>query len=353
MSKLCHFCGKEHNNNRGTIYNNEKIYVCNKCRNVTIKCCICGKDIIISFKKENKDALSCKSCGIKKSHRTMKNNKTGIYNLELNKKRIEKQKLNKTGFYDLKIQKEIHRIQKENKIGIYDPEQKMTKLSKTPEAIAKWITTNKKNKTGVFNKEHQLNANRAAVKSNKENKTGFFNKEIQKRVSEAAHKILKLNIKNFLSLNTTINLFLGDSFDKIITADYSSFSDYNNIPGIWAIWGENLNGIKICLDVCQTKDIGNEMRLGLRKLVAQKQNKYKNFTNYKNIIFIPIKLDILEFKDRELLEAFYAIKNNSLYWSPSPSQLKLIKLSKEELYRFIEKYNNSQSEAKLKLLNVI
>ena len=241
---------------------------------------------------------------------------------------------------------------KKNKIGFFNKEnqKRIQKLS---------LISQKEKELGVWNIEHQISASKAAhspeaEKLRKENKIGFYNKELQKIASEngriTSNLAFKLKVYTFLSSNITTNLFLYDSFNEIIPADYNSFKKYNKVNGIWAIWGENSDGIKVCLDVCQTIDIGKEMQIGMRKLVAKKQNKYKEFIKYKNIFFILVKQDILIFEDRELLEAFYAIENNSIYWSPSPTQLKLIKLSKEELYKLIEEYNNKILNLKNKVI---
>ena len=369
MERTCHFCNEKfitNHYNHGIIYKENKIYVCKECMYITVICYQCGKEIFVKFSKKDKKCFCSKKCicknmlkmnkengkslydpivrskGHKKAQENMKLNKIGIYNLKIREKAIKSsiksQKLNKTGLYSSKVIKLCHtskieknrtKIMKTNKTGLY-----------ALGVAAKAQETQKKNGTNFYDNKirekgiivaHKIEANEKRKITQKKNGTGIYNPNNFIKINN----ILKLNIKKFLAFKITINLFIENSFNEIISADYSSFSYYNNIPGIWAVYGKNLDNIKICLDVCQTKDIGNEMRLGLRKLIAQKNNKYKEFVKYKDIIFIPVKLNIMDFEKREAIKALYAIKYNSLYWSPSPTQLKLLKMKEKEFNDYI------------------
>ena len=296
IKRICYICKEEfitNSNNHGITYKNNKMYVCKKCMFIKAICFNCKKEILVKFYKKDKHVFCSKLCQINFNHKLQKQNKTSFYN-DKTQKQAQKQA------HTPEKEKSRNEINKKNKTGVYR---------------IGFFDNMKKKKLGIFNLEHQISA------------------------SKTSHAIVKLNIKKFISSNITIDLFINNSFSKIIPADYESFNKYNNISGVWAIWGENSNGIKVCLDVCQTKNIGNEMRLGMRKSVIHKVSKYKEFVKYKNIFFILVKIHITIFKDRELIEIIYAIKNNSLYWYPSPTQMKLIKLDNNNLIEFIEKSN--------------
>ena len=391
VTKKCSFCGKDVKIIFSKI--DKKIFCNRSCmnkNNAKYKIGLYSPENV----KKSQETMKIKCIGIydskvkQKTHETMHVNNVGLYNSnvrakgqkashtpKVEKQRTETNKKNKNGFFDKKVQEKINISNKLNKKAIYDPEiraaaNKTIRENKTgvydPKVRAKGQKASEKsqkeNKTGLYDPEIRKNNNKI-MKENKIgfynlgiqkhihdtqklNGTGIYNKEQQKRIHEM-QKINKTGIYNpkikealiekfkvFIISNISINLSVVNSFNEIIPATYSSFDIYNKIPGIWAIWGEDSDDIKLCLDVCQTKDIGNEMRKGLRKLITQKNKKYKKFINYKNIIFILIKSNILDFKERELLEAIYAVKNNSIYWSPSPTQLKLLRLTEEQFRKY-------------------
>ena len=323
IERICNFCNEKFITNSrkyGIIYNNKRIHVCKKCMIITKKCSFCGKEVKIKFTSKDKNIF----CSLECVHKNMKKNKIGIYNPKVQKiahetshtkeacnKRSKIMKNNESGIYNTEVRAKGHKIIKEKGLGAFD-----SKVRKIAQKNA-----------------HIPEVDKHRTQINIKNKIGIYNPKVQKIAHEKIKTIFKLKIKNLLSSIIINDLFLGDSFDKIIPVSYDSFSEYNNVPGIWAIYGENLDRIKVCLDVCQTKDIGNEMRYGMRKLIKHTNSKYKEFIKYKNIFFILVKTNILNFEKRELIEAIYAVENNSLFWSTSPTQLKYIKSDINELYK--------------------
>ena len=354
MNKKCSICNNNFETsfrNHGVIYKNKKVYICKNCITKDKICEVCGKIFKVRITKYDTTRFCSSKC-----QRVVAISKMNTP--EANKKSDDSNRKNGTGLYDAKIRKlgiaASVKTNRENKTGFFDPviQRNGTIASHNPDADKKRIKSMRKNKVGFFDinfilkthktmKENKLGlynpeirklASKRAIKTMKENKTGVFSIEHQIKASKAAIKVVKQNIKNFMSLNITSDLFVGDSLEEINHADYDSFKKYNKISGIWAIWGENSLKEKICLDVCQTSDIGNEMRLGMRKLVSQKVKKYNEFIKYKNIIFIIVKIDIKEIKERELIEAIYASKYNSLYWSPAPTQMTYIKNNINDIF---------------------
>ena len=142
-----------------------------------------------------------------------------------------------------------------------------------------------------------------------------------------------------------LDLVLFESDNKIITLE--EINNYNNISGVWSIWGTNEKDNKICLDVCETQDIGKEMLKGLRLIGEGRNNKDKTYeeiresrsnytTNdlgkrikYKNIaeylkygyvIFKLVIVNILTKNERWDIESKYAHDNYAKYWNPAFGQ---------------------------------
>ena len=85
IERTCHFCNKKfksHHNNHGMIYEENKIYVCKECIHVKVKCFICKKEISVLFTKKDKKCFCSELCQLKNNHKTMKENKTGLFNAE-------------------------------------------------------------------------------------------------------------------------------------------------------------------------------------------------------------------------------------------------------------------------------
>ena len=306
IERTCYFCHKKfmaHHNNHGTLYKNKKIYVCQKCLTITKKCFICGKDVSVRFTSIDKNVFCSRKCVIKNMKKICKENETGIYNPKVRAKAIK-------AAHTPEVCKLRSELMKLNGTGLYDL------IGRAKGQIA----------------AHSSETNEKRNDKLKLNGLGLYDPKVRAKGREAAYNAVIENIKAFISSNITTNLFIDNSFSEINAADYDSFIQYNKVSGIWAIYGQNSNNEKICLDVCQTKDIGKEMRLSVRKIVSQKIFKYKEFVNYKNIIFTIVKLNINNFNDRELIEAIYAYKFNAKYWLPSPTQLKYINENDKDFY---------------------
>lgn len=123
--------------------------------------------------------------------------------------------------------------------------------------------------------------------------------------------------------------------DHAISLD--QIDKYLGISGVWAVFG--LDGLeKVCLDVCQTKDIGKEMYGWLRNANAckdktddeiyqlnEKYMKYnrikkRDIMNHEEISFSIVKINVETKEDREKCELLYAYQNKAKYWSPAPGQ---------------------------------
>lgn len=130
---------------------------------------------------------------------------------------------------------------------------------------------------------------------------------------------------------------INNNDNKIINNNFKSLI---GVPGVWAVWDSDK---KICFDVAQTKNIGKEMFLYLRKLDYNKdlsdkdiinENKryFYNLKKYRNIMkdcnkvcFILVSINISSKEERELIEIKYAYDNKARYWNLAPGQLLSIK----------------------------
>ena len=137
----------------------------------------------------------------------------------------------------------------------------------------------------------------------------------------------------YQSLFSIISL---ESEDKIISFD--EIDKLKGIPGVWARW--TMDGV--CLNVCQTRDIGKEMLLSIRKFNSLKTLKdykkaypdkikswwsvYKNELkdSKNNLIFKLVATNIKNKMEREKIEIQYAHDNKARYWNPAPGQTKHI-----------------------------
>lgn len=127
--------------------------------------------------------------------------------------------------------------------------------------------------------------------------------------------------------------------NKII--EFNDIDDYNNISGVYALWGERETGEKVCLNVCQTINIGRELfrfvrnsnryknksdedinkTLNSRNNSKRKLNKIKtcrDINNYKNLELVLIAKDIDSKEERENIEMRYAHENKAIFWHPAP-----------------------------------
>lgn len=115
------------------------------------------------------------------------------------------------------------------------------------------------------------------------------------------------------------------------------FSEYDGKAGVWAVY----SGRK-CLDVCETVNIGNEMRQWelmywenagrsdkqlerLNKLYRYNRAKKRDIAEkHKKFRFVIVSYQNDKAK-REKIEAQYAHANKALYWSPAPgNQVKIV-----------------------------
>lgn len=127
-----------------------------------------------------------------------------------------------------------------------------------------------------------------------------------------------------------LSLIKFDSLDRDITLEDVDF--YLGVPGVWSVWSDDA-----CLDVYQTKDIGSEIYLFLRRIDNLRnpdvntdsktwQKKYSSMLDGIDEQFIIkiIAADINLTDDREKIEFQYAHDNKALYWNPALTQFKYI-----------------------------
>ena len=147
----------------------------------------------------------------------------------------------------------------------------------------------------------------------------YINSEAGKLHIKDLLKFRKQKIKEaFTKIFEEIGLKITLNTDNatLDASNYDSFSILDNIPGVWCV-----NSKDICLDVAQTQDIGNEMRLAYRKLISKIEPKYIKISNFIDLKFIVIIKNIKLKKDRETIEELYAIQENALLWNAAPMQL--------------------------------
>lgn len=143
-----------------------------------------------------------------KNLRSLRDNYYGTEkHIEAGRMGRESQKENGLSFYDNGIQKAIHKYQKEHGIAIYNPE-----------------VREKSQKARV---EASIESRRAAINC---------------LIGSGSLPSIVTEVKDSINgINTLTEI------------DYNnSFVPYDSVPGVWAIHGDS----GICLDVCETKDIG-------------------------------------------------------------------------------------------------
>ena len=178
---------------------------------------------------------------------------------------------------------------------------------------------------------------------------------IKPKFCKECNKITKRNATGQCTICYPPNSFNRDKFyssklklvsfksdNKIITLE--DIDLYKLIPGVWSIFGLDENNKEICLDVCETQDIGNEMLKGLRLISEGKNNlgktdkaikksrfdysyndsfkriKYRNIVEYKNIIFKLVLINIETKDERWKIESQYAHDNKAKFWNLAPGQ---------------------------------
>ena len=141
--------------------------------------------------------------------------------------------------------------------------------------------------------------------------------------------------------NSKLNFVSLHCENKIIK--FKDIEKYNNISGVYSLWGKDEEGVNKCLNVCQTQNIGNELFRFIRNsnryknktdeelnkiikdnfLPKNKYNKIKtcrDMNNYKNLNFVLIAKGINSKEEREQIEMQYAYQNKAIFWRPAPGQ---------------------------------
>lgn len=144
--------------------------------------------------------------------------------------------------------------------------------------------------------------------------------------SDAIHCYTETNFNNVYDKNILYDSYNSDEElkigDKIV--DYESLV---KVPGVWSTWSGN-----ICIDVFQTKNIGQEIRVFKNRL-RSKFELYNDVTNMKwnkkyevyrdkNIVLRLVKRDIESRIEREYIEICYACQYKATSWNPAPGQIR-------------------------------
>jgi hypothetical protein len=107
-----------------------------------------------------------------------------------------------------------------------------------------------------------------------------------------------------------------------------------NVSGVCPLWGTNDGQQSVCLTAGQTVNLGKELTWTLRVLsnghlkALERENPgctggWYRIQKCQNLRYMIIAQDMESFQQRELIEAAYAVKNEAIYWNPSPTQLHL------------------------------
>lgn len=385
---ICIKCNREFYNNssNGT--------VCGKCH-TEFKCNSCGDWNIIKYnfdKYRKKNEYICKKCSDRRNIK-FANSKEAIKNrYENNKDKIDKileegrKKAHTEEANQNRYQAQLDNGTFENfyKAGI--------KASLTPEARKKQNETKKKNGyyqskafENVIKSSHSKEAIEKSQKTRKEsgaldywienvaknNSNEYSTEKIIQIIENSEFKnrpdvsILLSRIKQFKNYNENIkNIlidkareldipisyreeFYKDKFDCIsfndenIKINLDLVNNLNKVPGVWSIWSSD----NICMDVAQTNNIGEEIKIYSRRLefnskfnnekeieLYNKNHQNYNRMKFKNIfedcnnkyILRLVSVNIESEIEREKIEAQYAHDNKARYWSPAPGQVKRI-----------------------------
>ena len=157
------------------------------------------------------------------------------------------------------------------------------------------------------------------------------------------YKSIMLN-KNSFNINDSIEIILNEQKLHFLLKDMSvcfkgetlnlnKLDNLKNIPGVWALWGINKeNNTNECLTCGQTENISKEINWTLRVLTNPNLQKLEeeesgctgrwNFIqkDYINYNYVLINKGEENKEKREIIEAIYAINNNSKFWMPSITQ---------------------------------
>lgn len=154
-------------------------------------------------------------------------------------------------------------------------------------------------------------------------------------------EVRRIQYENFYNNLINSEIFASSSFNEE-PLDINIINSLSKISGVWAIWGINKEtNVSECLTVGQTIDIAHEIKWSIRVLANEDLQDLEskdigstgrwNFiqSNYTDFEYRIISKDVVSVQERELIEAIYAIQNNSVYWLPSVTQI-YINLSSSE-----------------------
>lgn len=131
--------------------------------------------------------------------------------------------------------------------------------------------------------------------------------------------------------NEPTNLVEYNSVDRNL--DLNNLIEVEGKSGVWAIWGsKSEKDPLVCLDVHETLDIGYEIRMHEKDLdfarktdwndpIYTDHNRFdlfkrsKAITQWKNLTYILIAINVHGKINREAIEAQYAWDNKSIYWN--------------------------------------
>ena len=169
-----------------------------------------------------------------------------------------------------------------------------------------------------------------------------LNRNFSKNCYSCCYKLLKKYKGNFFNrekfYSSKFDLIDFESENKKIS--WENLDPLNGVPGVWAVWSIDNK----CLDVCQTKNIGVEMRGWIRNYYANKgktdeeliemNRRYQKYNRSKKRdiakycsdlnskpIFKIVATNIDSKEEREVIETQYAYDNKAIFWNPAPGQL--------------------------------
>ena len=209
----------------------------------------------------------------------------------------------------------------------------------------KSLKTQKENSTGVYDINHQIEANKKANKSIDCPIHGHIEVSFGGKCGKCLSNE-SFNRENFYLSNFKLIFF--KSINKTISFDI--IDSLKGISGVWSIECISNKNECICLEVCESIDIGNEMKTGIRcinkgieninksdeqlsKIYTNKLSKYikyKNIANYikdnKMKIIFKLIAEKIEVKEQRFnIESQYAHDNKAKFWNKAPGQaIKLI-----------------------------
>ena len=356
---------------------------------IKIKCEDCGKELILKCHKyinniKNNTPIICGNCSSKRNmtkYISSENGKKHIKNLnetwgksetnwrnnlvkysksdkgkEHSKKRITEYNKSKEG--QIHIKENLKNIQK-NWLGSEENlellKENRIKSQKTLKETYYGTEKHIKQYTASFNKCHEVwsgsedNLKLLKIIGPKglaiSHKTWNYSKENLRHLTKIREKAAfnGLTKEQFYASDNIIISF--NSINKTINLE--DIENFKYIKGVWSIWGIDENNKEICLEVCETQNIGKEIKCCIRLLETGNNNlnktnaeikesrkhynfddsnkriKYRNIAEYKkygSLIFKLIIINVEKQEKRWNIEAQYAKDNKAKYWNPAPMQ---------------------------------